>query len=283
MKFQQIRSATIKITYAGKTFLIDPWLTNRYQAGCLAMMPMICRMNQGGDPRKRYVIDHCATWKAVCAKHKWTPCPLHSLPMSVEEINRGLDAYLCTHVHLDHIGLTPDGKGCTKLDPMIPIYAIGRQDADYLEYSGMKDVRVLDEQFSYGDAEIIKVKAVHGTEIPCCDACGYIFRSPNEKTLYVAGDTVWCDEVAETITKYRPDVIVTNNCAAMLKDYGRLIMDDEDLAKVCAAAPQAFIIASHMDNVPHATLTRKTLSRKLRQKGLLHMVQIPKDGESYLL
>ena len=24
MKFQQIRSATIKITYAGKTFLIDP-------------------------------------------------------------------------------------------------------------------------------------------------------------------------------------------------------------------------------------------------------------------
>ena len=25
MKFQQIRSATIKITYAGKTFLIDPW------------------------------------------------------------------------------------------------------------------------------------------------------------------------------------------------------------------------------------------------------------------
>ena len=29
MNFQQIRSATIKITYAGKTFLIDPWLAPR--------------------------------------------------------------------------------------------------------------------------------------------------------------------------------------------------------------------------------------------------------------
>ena len=35
MKFQQIRSATVKITYAGKTFLIDPWLAPRYMAGCL--------------------------------------------------------------------------------------------------------------------------------------------------------------------------------------------------------------------------------------------------------
>lgn len=26
MKFQQIRNATVKITYDSKTFLIDPWL-----------------------------------------------------------------------------------------------------------------------------------------------------------------------------------------------------------------------------------------------------------------
>ena len=60
-------------------------------------------------------------------------------------------------------------------------------------------------------------------------------------------------------------------------------MDDNDLANVCAAAPEAVVIASHMDNVPHATLTRKTLSRKLKKKGLLDRVRIPDDGEVYTI
>lgn len=281
MKFQQIRSATIKITYAGKTFLIDPWLAPRYMAGCIAMIPMMCRLNQGGDPRKKYVFDECATWEAVKKKHKWLLCPLQKLPMSVKEINAGVDAYLCTHVHLDHIGLAPNGKGCQKLNKKTPIYAINRQDADFLEFSGMQDVRVLEDRLTWGDAELIKVNAVHGTKVPCCDACGYIFRSPNEKTLYVCGDTVWCEDVANTIEKYHPDVIITNNCAAMLVKNGRLIMDENDLAKVCAAAPEAVVIASHMDNVPHATLTRKTLAKKLTKMSLRTRVRIPEDGEVY--
>lgn len=283
MNFQQIRSATIKITYAGKTFLIDPWLAPRFMSGCLAMIPMMCAMNRGGDPRKKYVFDECSTWEAVKPKHKWLPCPLHSLPMSVKEVNEGVDAYICTHVHLDHIGLAPNGKACQGLDKNRPIYAINRQDADYLAFSGVKDVRVIEDRVTWGDAEIIKVNAVHGTKVPCCDAAGFIFRSPNEKTLYVCGDTVWCDDVAETIEKYHPDVIITNNCAAMLVKNGRLIMDDNDLAKVCAAAPEAVVIASHMDNVPHATLTRKTLSKKLEKKGIRNRVCIPEDGESYTL
>ena len=136
MNFQQIRSATIKITYAGKTFLIDPWLAPRFTSGCLAMIPMMCAMNSGGDPRKKYVFDECSTWEAVKPKHKWLPCPLHSLPMSVKEVNEGVDAYICTHVHLDHIGLAPNGKACQGLDKNRPIYAINRQDADYLAFSG---------------------------------------------------------------------------------------------------------------------------------------------------
>lgn len=282
MKFQQIRSATIKITYDGKTFLIDPWLTPRFMAGSFAIFPLVCAINRGGDPRKKFVIDECSGWEAINRKHKWMLCPRKPLPMSVKAINRNVDVYLCSHVHLDHIGLSLSGKGCEKLDRSIPIYAINRQDANYLEFSGMKDVRVLEDKITYGDTEIIKVKAIHGTKIPCRDACGYVFRSPNEKTLYVCGDTIWCDDVADTIKKYHPDVIITNNCAAMLVKNGRLIMDDNDLAKVCAAAPDAVVIASHMDNVPHATLTRKTLAKKLEEKGIRDRVQIPEDGECYV-
>lgn len=281
MKFQQIRSATVKIEYAGKTFLVDPWLTRQHLSGCFAVMPLLVAMNRKGDPRKKPVIDHSATWKVADPRHTWIMVPRCPLPMPVKEINRGVDYYLCTHVHMDHIGLSPSGKGCERMDKRIPIFAQSQQDADYLAYSGMKDVRVLWKVARLGDMELIKVKAVHGTEKPCGDASGYIFRSPGEKTLYLCGDTVWCPEVKETIEQYRPQVIITNNCAAVLRDYGRLIMDDADLYEVYKAAPDAAIIASHMDNVPHATLTRKTLREKLAARGISQAILIPEDGESY--
>ena len=283
MKFQQIRSATIKISYGGRTFLIDPWLSKARIAGCLGIIPLICAINRGGDPRKKPIIDHCATWKAVTPKHKWTMVPRKPLPMSVDEVNEGVDAYICTHTHMDHIGLSPFGKACEGLNKSETILAQNKEDADFLEYSGMKDVRIVEDSISFGEAELIKVKAIHGTETPCGVACGYIFRSPNEKTLYVTGDTVWCDTVKETIEKYNPDVIITYNCAAMLEGYGRLIMDDNDLYEVYKAAPNATIIASHMDNVPHATLTRKTLYKKLKEKGIADKIRIPADGECYSL
>lgn len=283
MKFQQIRSATVKITYGGQTFLVDPWLSPQHMTGCFALMPVICAMNGRGDPRKKPVIDHCRTWRATTPEQKFIMVPRCPLPMTVKAINSGVSAYLCTHVHLDHIGLSPTGKGCERLDKYIPIYAQSREDADFLEYSGMRDVRVVWDRVSFGDTELIKVKAVHGTVRPCGDASGFIFRSPNEKTLYLCGDTVWCDEVRQTLEKYHPDVIITNNCAAELKGYGRLIMDDNDLYQLYKAAPGATIIASHMDNVPHATLTRETLKAKLREKGILDKILIPDDGESYSL
>ncbi len=66
----------------------------------------------------------------------------------------------------------------------------------------------------------------------------------------------------------------------MEQEYGRLIMDDADLYEVYKAAPDAAIIASHMDNVPHATLTRKTLQERLAARGISQTILIPEDGES---
>ena len=34
MEIKQIRNATIRVLYAGKTFLIDPWLAEKGQMGC---------------------------------------------------------------------------------------------------------------------------------------------------------------------------------------------------------------------------------------------------------
>ena len=100
-----------------------------------------------------------------------------------------------------------------------------------------------------------------------------------EKTLYVAGDTIWYEKVAENIDNFKPEVIVLNACAAELVGFGRLIMDSEDVEKVIKYSPDSKIILSHMDNVAHASLSRTSLSRELEKNGMLSKAIIPQDGE----
>lgn len=97
------------------------------------------------------------------------------------------------------------------------------------------------------------------------------------------GDTIWCDETAKAMAALKPDVVVLNACAAQLKTYRRLIMDDADVESVCRAAPNATVIASHMDTVAHASLTRKTLRAALERRGLAGRVLMPDDREEYSL
>ena len=74
-------------------------------------------------------------------------------------------------------------------------------------------------------------------------------------------------------------MIVLNVCGAELMGLGRLIMGAEDVLNVCEAAPNATIIASHMDAVNHATVTRAELRDFLRKHGKDGHVLIPEDGE----
>lgn len=86
MKIKQIRSATNKITYGGKTFLLDPWLVEQYGLGCFDDIP-----NNPYQP-----VD------SVMAK---IPMPLFPLPETVEAVLQGVDAYIITHIHPDHIDI----------------------------------------------------------------------------------------------------------------------------------------------------------------------------------
>ena len=56
-------------------------------------------------------------------------------------------------------------------------------------------------------------------------------------------------------------------------------MGTEDVLKVCEAAPDAAIIASHMDAVNHATVSRTELREFLKKHGVDGRVLIPEDGE----
>lgn len=81
---------------------------------------------------------------------------------------------------------------------------------------------------------------------------------------------------------YLHSVYLGEVVAAPLETYGHLIMDDAEVESVCRAAPNATVIASHMDTVAHASLTRKTLRAALERRGLAGRVLMPDDGEEYV-
>ncbi len=258
MHIQQIRNAMIRIAYAEKTFLIDPWLAAKGATGTFAGLPFRCL-----HPEQTNIA-----------------MPMAALPMPVEKILHHVDAYIVTHVHPDHIDMASDGTVGAPLDKKTPVFVQNKEDATTLRRSGFAAVTVLTEVTAFEGVRLIKTPGQHGTIKPCGPSCGVIFEHPSEGTLYVAGDTIWYEGVAETLRQYHPDVIVLNACAAELEDYGRLIMDDHDVESVCRACPDARIVISHMDNVAHASITRTGMVERLKRRGILDRVIMPDDGET---
>lgn len=261
MKINQIRSATNKISYGGKTFLLDPWLVEQYGLGCFDSLP--ANPYKPVDPVKAKIL-----------------MPLFPLPDSVENILAGVDAYIITHLHPDHIDINMQkGTFGDLLKHELPVFVQNEEDAQVLKASGFHDVRVLkDAGVKFADITLYKTPALHGTIKPSSAACGVVFKAEQEKVLYVAGDTIWYDGVRKTLEKYQPDVIMLNACAAELLAYGRLIMNDEDVDCVHQTLPEAKLYLTHFDNVAHASFTRKTMRGALARRGVENYL-IPEDGE----
>lgn len=112
---------------------------------------------------------------------------------------------------------------------------------------------------------------------------GVVFQRPGAKSVYVAGDTVWNQDVETTIATYKPDVIVLNTGYVRFKDIeGAVIMGKEDLYRASQTAPNAYIIASHMEALAHGMQTRRELAEFIAEKRLdPRRVLVPADGQSY--
>ncbi len=252
MRIQQIRNATLKIEYANQTILVDPWLQDT-GTGFSA--------------------------KAVIPEMQGIKCPMNALPDTPESILKNVDYCLITHLHFDHFG--PD-----YLPKKLRIIAQNHEDAEKIRQMGFKNVNAFEtEVLAIGDVVIHKTKAIHGDSEEVInkmgEVCGYVFETPGEKCLYLAADTIYCSEVEQTIRKYHPAVIILNCCEATTP-LGRLIMNLSDIEKVCQEAPQAIVIASHLDSVNHALLTRKEIADFVNRKGF-SMIRIPEDGECLAL
>ena len=91
------------------------------------------------------------------------------------------------------------------------------------------------------------------------------------------------DYVAGNLRTFAPDVIVLNCCDAQVTGLGSIIMGAADVHEVYRHAPRARIVASHMEAVNHATLTRAELRSYLADHGMTDRVLVPEDGETCTL
>jgi L-ascorbate metabolism protein UlaG (beta-lactamase superfamily) len=251
MNIQQIRNATLVVQYAGKKFLVDPFLAEK---GTYPPFPNSLRQDQNN--------------------------PLVSLPSSIDEIIDNVDAVIVTHLHLDHY----DEAAKEALPKDLKMFVQNEEDATAVKNDGFQNVEVLQEDTIFEDIQLIKTKGEHGRgEILKMAGlvCGVVFKHHTEKTLYVAGDTVWYEGVQEAIETHNPEVIVVNAGDNQFLEGGSLVMSKDDVYEVQKAAPAAKIITSHMEAVNHWTLSRRELKNFINEKGISASVFVPEDGESY--
>ena len=248
MVIQQIRNATLIIKYGGITFLIDPWF-----------------QDQGTG----------FSAKAVKPEMQGIKCPMNALPDAPKRILTDVDYCLVTHLHFDHFSLD-------YLPVDLRIIAQNDEDAEKIREMGFAYAAAFEsDSLTIGGVVIHKTKAIHGDSEEIVqkmgEVCGYVFEAPREKCLYLAADTIYCPEVEQTIRSYHPEVMILNCCEATTP-LGRLIMNLSDVEKVCQAAPHAIVMASHLDSVNHALLTRKDIKVFADRRGL-SMLWVPEDGE----
>ncbi|MFC7167010.1 MBL fold metallo-hydrolase [Halospeciosus flavus] len=231
---QLVRHATLLVTLDGTTLLVDPMLG---EPGDIPPIP-----NSPNDREN----------------------PLVSLP----DVDLTHDAVLVTHRHRDHF----DDAAAERLDDDVPLLC-QPAEADAFREDGFTDVRPVADSVTFDGVDVSRTPARHGHG-DLAEQMGPVsgFVLDGERTLYLAGDTVWYDPVAETIDRHDPDAVVVNAGAAQFVDGDPITMDAADVAATVDYA-DCPVAAVHMDAINHCLLTRDDL------RDAVADVLVPEDSE----
>ena len=132
--YQQIRNATVKITYHGQTFLVDPYFRPKGEDGCFQIAP-----------------------KPELKKLK---NPLVELPMPIKEIIKDINAVVLSHTHGDHW----DDVAAKNIPKSVPVFVQNNSDQNLLKSQGFTDVRIVGHETLFNGITITKTEEKHGTD-----------------------------------------------------------------------------------------------------------------------
>ncbi|MGL4610078.1 MAG: MBL fold metallo-hydrolase [Trueperaceae bacterium] len=248
MQLHLIRNATLRLNYAGRLILVDPFLAERHS------LPPYVGIEKN---------------------------PTVDLPCSAKEVIAGAELVLISHLHADHF----DGVAQQLLPKSLPIIC-QPGDETVIRNFGFQNVSPLIEIRQWQGVQITPASGQHGSG-PILErmgtATGFVLQAPNEPTIYLASDTILCPPVLVTIEQTKPQVIITNSGGAKLANT-TIIMDVEQTLKVCQAAPQSTIIATHLETLDLLTVSRAMLREAAERAGIpSKRLIIPQDGETVVI
>lgn len=247
MRLRLIRHATLIVEYAGHTLLVDPMLDD------VGVRPAI--QNSPNAQRN----------------------PLVPLPVPPQEFLPAVEAVLVTHTHADHW----DASAAKLVPRHLPLFGQAEDEGKF-KSAGFTAVQPIHNSVTWNGIEITRTGGQHGTGAIAkmlAPVSGLVLRADNEPVLYIAGDSVWCTEVQEALDKHHPQIIVLNSGGARFLEGDPITMTAEDVITVCQRAPDAQVVAVHMESINHCLLSRADLGFQMEAARLIQQIRIPVDGE----
>lgn len=245
MELQLIRCATIRLGLGNHTFLIDPYFAEK-----------------GSQPS--------------CTGRSRNP--LVDLPFPVSEILAGVETVIISHMHSDHF----DQAAQSVMPKELPIICQPEDEAA-IGNLGFRDVHPINQDLNWQGINIRRVIGKHGSGSVLKEmgiASGFLFETANEPTIYWAGDTILSEEIKEMLSSKKPSIAILHSGGAVWGDGVKILMDAEQTIEVCRLLPGSTIIATHMDAVDHATVSRESLRDYAIKSGIKDtQLLIPDDGE----
>jgi L-ascorbate metabolism protein UlaG (beta-lactamase superfamily) len=174
------------------------------------------------------------------------PNPLVDLPMPAEKVLDGVDLCIVTHLHLDHF------------DDLVPVdlpILTQPESADDLRNRGRTNVTT-------HHPDIPMTRGQHGTgEIGRAlgPVSGWIVDG-----VYIAGDTILCDEVHEARELYRPRATIVNAGGARFLDGDPIVMTAAEVAQL-----DGTVVVVHLEAINHCLEPRSAYTGAI----------VPSDGE----
>ena len=229
-----VRNATVLVTVGETTFLVDPLFASEG-----ALPPIDDTPNDRANPL--------------------VPMP---------DLDLSHDAVVVTHRHPDHF----DDAAREALESDVPLFCQPAEAAAFRD-EGFTDVRPVEDAASFAGVTLHRTPGRHGHGA-LAERMGPVsgFVLEGDETLYLAGDTVWYEPVAETLDRFEPDAVVLNGGAARFNQGEPITMGVDDVAAV-REATDAAVAAVHMEAINHCLLSREALRTETED------VLVPEDGE----